>query len=86
MSILKTLKNAGLSSDLAYTASLASVGLSIAIWSIKKQEGRAEAERFGIFVGLWAPTLAIFANALQAEEKAAEELAAVAKVEKAVTA
>jgi hypothetical protein len=77
MSLLKSLKNAGLSSDMAYAASLASVGLSIAIWSIKKQEGRAEAERFGIFVGLWAPTLAIFANALQAEEKAAEEIAAV---------
>ncbi len=86
MPLLKSLKNVGLSSDMAYIASLASVGLSIAIWSVKKQEGRAEAERFGIFVGLWAPTLAIFANALQAEEKAAEELAAVKNVENAVTA
>ncbi len=86
MPLLKSLKNAGLTSDMAYISSLASVGLSIAIWSIKKHEGRAEAERFGIFVGLWAPTLAIFANALQAEEKAAEEIAAVEKVGKAVTA
>jgi hypothetical protein len=84
MPLLKSLKDTGLTSDMAYIASLGSVALSIAIWSIKKQEGRAEAERFGIFVGLWAPTLAIFANALQAEEKAAEELAAVKKVENAV--
>ncbi len=71
MSIMKSLKNVGLTSNVAYAASLASVVLSIAIWSVKKNETRAEAERRGIFVGLWAPTLAIFANALQAEEKAA---------------
>lgn len=85
MAVLKTIKNAGLTSDMAYVASLASVLLSIAIWSVKNEESRNGAERLGIFVGLWAPTLAIFANALQAEEKAAEELAAVEKVEKAVT-
>ena len=79
MALLKSLKNAGMSSDMVYVASLASVGLSIALWSIKKQGGRAESERLGIFVGLWAPTLAIFANALQAEEKAVEEIAAVEK-------
>ena len=85
MPVLKTLKNSGLTSDMAYAASLASVLLSIGIWAIKKNEDRAGSERLGIFVGLWAPTLAIFANALQAEEKAAEEIAAVKKVEKIVS-
>ena len=39
---------------------------SITIWNIKRGEGseqKAHAERFGIFVGLWAPTflgIAIF--------------------------
>ena len=46
--------------------SLVSILGSIAIWNIKKgetAEQKAHAERFGIFVGLWAPTflgLAIF--------------------------
>ena len=70
MSIMKSLKSVGLTSNIAYIASLASVLLSIAFWLSKKEHNRPEAERFGIFVGLWAPTLAIFANALQAEEKA----------------
>ena len=73
MSIMKSLKNAGLTSNITYGASLASVLLSIGFWLSKKEGNRPEAERFGIFIGLWAPTLAIFANALQAEEKAAGE-------------
>ena len=46
--------------------SLVSIIGSIVIWNIKKgdnAEQKAHAERFGIFVGLWAPTflgIAIF--------------------------
>jgi hypothetical protein len=42
-----------------------SIVLSIAIWWLFKgdtPEDAAYAERFGIFVGLWAPTLLILSN------------------------
>ncbi len=51
---------------ICFALSLVSILGSIAIWNIKKgetAEQKAHAERFGIFVGLWAPTflgLAIF--------------------------
>ena len=40
-----------------FWASLASVLGSIAVWSLTGDNDPAHAERFGIFVGLWAPTL-----------------------------
>jgi hypothetical protein len=40
-------------------AGLASVGASLAIWFMLKTDDPAHAERFGIFVGLWAPTFLI---------------------------
>ena len=42
-----------------------SIFLSIAIWWLLNSDEpgeRAHAERFGIFVGLWAPTLLILSN------------------------
>ena len=44
-------------SDIFYYASLASVALSIAAWSLYGHLDPAHAERWGIFLGLWAPTL-----------------------------
>lgn len=34
----------------------ASIAASIAIWIVAKEPDPAHGERFGIFVGLWAPT------------------------------
>ena len=45
-----------------FWASLASVVGSIAVWSMTGDTDPAHAERFGIFVGLWAPTLMGLAN------------------------
>ncbi len=42
-----------------------SIGGSIAIWYLtggKSLEAQAHGERFGIFVGLWAPTFMILSN------------------------
>ena len=42
-----------------------SIVVSIAIWYLtggKTDESLAHAERFGIFVGLWAPTFMILSN------------------------
>lgn len=41
-----------------------SVAASIAIWAFYQTDDRAHAERFGIFVGLWAPTFFAIANGL----------------------
>ena len=40
-----------------YYASLASVALSILAWNLMGGADPAHAERWGIFVGLWAHTL-----------------------------
>jgi hypothetical protein len=47
-----------------YVLALASVGASIAIGNLRKGDETANAERFGIFVGLWAPTFFAIGNGL----------------------
>ena len=52
-------------STVFFQLGLISIVLSIAIWWFLNgddTETRAHAERFGIFVGLWAPTLLILSN------------------------
>jgi len=44
-------------SKVCYYASLTSVALSILAWNLMGDADPAHAERWGIFVGLWAPTL-----------------------------
>jgi hypothetical protein len=67
--VIASLRKAGLTADIAYSAAAASVGLSIAIWLLNKGEDKGHAERFGIFVGLWAPTFVGIGNALAAQEE-----------------
>ena len=43
-------------------ASLVSVAVSIAAWVFVSPEDPAHGERFGIFIGLWAPTLMGLSN------------------------
>lgn len=52
-------------SNLCFLLGFASIAGSIAIWFLTggtEVEGKAHAERFGIFVGLWAPTFFILSN------------------------
>ena len=49
-------------SNVCFTASLVSVNVSILTWVFASQGDPAHAERFGIFIGLWAPTLMGLAN------------------------
>ena len=70
--MVKLLTGLGITSELAYTAGLVSIGASIAAWSAsskKEDASQAKAERWGIFVGLWAPTFMSIGNALKVEEK-----------------
>ena len=52
-------------SNLCFVLGFASILGSIAIWYTTggtEPDSRAHAERFGIFVGLWAPTFFILSN------------------------
>jgi len=54
-------------SSLCFFLGFASIIGSIAIWFLTggtTPEDQAHAERFGIFVGLWAPTFFILSNRL----------------------
>ena len=64
------IRNWGLTSNMFYVASMVSVFFSIAIWALRLQKtDRPAAERFGIFVGLWAPTLMIMGKVIEDEER-----------------
>lgn len=58
-------------SHISLAAGLLSIAASIATWVSRKDEDRAHAERFGIFIGLWVPSLLILSNRLSrlAEEQ-----------------
>jgi len=52
-------------SNLCFVLGFASIAGSIAIWFLTggtAPESQEHAERFGIFVGLWAPTFFILSN------------------------
>lgn len=52
-------------STLCFFAGMASIVGSICVWWLLDRdtlEAAAHAERFGIFIGLWAPTLLILSN------------------------
>ncbi|MFJ8406404.1 hypothetical protein ACIQ9K_39015 [Streptomyces microflavus] len=70
--IVKMLHEKGLKAEHAYTAAFASIGLSIVSWcgSMKAESaGTARADRWGIFVGEWAPTFFALGLALANYER-----------------
>ena len=58
--VIKRLHDMGIRSEHAYLAGVTSIGLSVATWftSLKAEPvgDLARADRWGIFVGEWAPT------------------------------
>ncbi len=61
-------------SDGCFLAGFASIAASIAIWAAQRKEAdEAHAERFGIFVGLWAPTFFILSNRFERYAERSEE-------------
>jgi hypothetical protein len=67
--MIKQLSNIGVTSDMAYAAAIGSIVLSIIMWFRSSETDAPHAERFGIFVGLWPPTLAIIGHALEEHER-----------------
>jgi hypothetical protein len=73
--MIRILRKAGVSSSMLYTAGIASIGLSIASWFTSRNlesKGIARADRWGIFVGQWAPTFFALGNAMRMEEEMGE--------------
>ncbi|GLZ03795.1 hypothetical protein Acsp03_12610 [Actinomadura sp. NBRC 104412] len=73
--MLGMLRKTGLKSNAMYTMGLASVGASVAAWAMSQnleQKGVERADRWGIFIGLWAPTLLTVGCAMRLEEQARE--------------
>lgn len=70
--MIKLLRDLGVTSDLAYLAAVASIGASVAAWAASRTMEAApgeKADRWGIYVGLWAPTFMALGNALKLDEK-----------------
>jgi hypothetical protein len=68
--MLRKLKSFGLSANLCYALGFLSVIASIAVWFTQggtaagDPVAAAAGERFGIFVGLWAPTFMAIGNGI----------------------
>lgn len=64
------LSRKGLHSHHAYTLGAASIGLSFAGWAASQmsRSPRAQSDRWGLFIGEWAPTLLALGVALKLEE------------------
>jgi hypothetical protein len=65
---MRAVKNLGITSGMAYTAGVASIFLSLAMWFFRRGGERDTAERVAIFVGLWPPTFMAIGKALEGYE------------------
>ncbi|MEU7899125.1 hypothetical protein AB0B45_40510 [Nonomuraea sp. NPDC049152] len=69
--MIHTLHKMGVRSSLMYAAGIASIGASFASWLASKNAEAAgidRADRWGIFIGEWAPTCFALGLALHMEE------------------
>lgn len=65
---MRVVKNLGVTSGMAYTAGVASIIASLAMWFFRRGGERETAERLAIFVGLWPPTFMAIGKALEGYE------------------
>lgn len=76
--MVNKLHEVGITSNMAYTAGMVSIGLSFASWATSKRgedAGTDRADRWGIFVGMWAPTFLALGNGLALQEAHGEDVA-----------
>ncbi|MET8146534.1 hypothetical protein ABZU32_40025 [Sphaerisporangium sp. NPDC005288] len=68
--MIRALNRMGIRSGMMYTAGLISVGASFVSWMLSKEmeQDIARADRWGLFVGEWAPTFFAIGVALRIEE------------------
>lgn len=75
--ILKKIHDMGIRSEHAYTAGFGSIALSFLSWAMsqfKSDNSKSQSDRWGIFVGQWAPTFLTIGVALAQYEQAHGEL------------
>ena len=68
---VRALSEAGFRSEWAYIGGFASIALSFVSWGISqanRKTDRSQSDRWGIFVGHWAPTFFALGLALKHEE------------------
>lgn len=69
--MIAKLYEAGIRSEHAYMGGFASVAVSLLSWLASRRKSgdtKAQADRWGIFIGHWAPTLFAIGLALKLEE------------------
>ncbi|MFY7065303.1 hypothetical protein ACOQFV_05535 [Nocardiopsis changdeensis] len=69
--MIAKLSELGVTSEMAYAAGVASIGASVLSWVVSKKKedaGTDRADRWGLFVGEWAPTFFALGIALRLEE------------------
>lgn len=69
---VNALHRAGFKSEWAYLGGFVSIGVSLVAWlgsRAKPGDDKAQSDRWGIFVGHWAPTFFALGIALKQEEK-----------------
>ncbi|SDU89752.1 hypothetical protein SAMN04488544_1625 [Microlunatus sagamiharensis] len=70
--VVNRLHRLGVRSEWAYVGGFASIGASLASWAISRNktgDSKAQSDRWGIFIGHWAPTFMALGVALKLEEK-----------------
>ena len=68
---VRALSDAGFRSEWAYLGGFASIGLSFVSWALSqanRKTDRSQSDRWGIFIGHWAPTFFALGLALKHEE------------------
>ncbi len=66
------LHSVGAKSEWAYIAGFASIGISLTSWFLSRKkvgDSKAQSDRWGIFIGHWAPTFMALGVALKLEER-----------------
>ena len=69
--MLKMMRQKGVTSQMLFTAGFASIGLAFGSWMLSKKAeaaGIERADRWGIFIGEWAPTFFALGTAMRMEE------------------
>ncbi|MFD0856851.1 hypothetical protein ACFQ07_31755 [Actinomadura adrarensis] len=70
--MLTMLRKIGLSSNIMYGLGFGSIAASVGVWQLSlkaEPNGIARADRWGIFVGQWAPTFFALGCAMRLEEQ-----------------
>ena len=69
--VLNRLSRVGIKSEYAYIGAFASIGISLVSWFVSRNktgDDKAQSDRWGIFIGHWAPTFMVLGVALKLEE------------------